>query len=71
LERAGEIQGLELQPEFELVVNGYLICKYRGDFRYTEEGKEIIHDCKGFRTKEYKIKKKLMSALYAIDVRET
>lgn len=65
LERAGQITGLELQPEFVLLgtfkhagqtVRG---IKYIADFRYFLDGKEIIEDSKGHRTKDYLIKKKL------------
>lgn len=72
LERAGQISGLELQPRFSLSVNGHHICEYRGDFEYTERGKHIVEDRKGFRTPEYKVKSKLFMALHPeITFRET
>ncbi len=72
LERAGEIRNIELQPRYELTVNGQKICKYFGDFRYEEvaTGEVITEDVKGFRTKEYMLKKKLVKALYGIEIRE-
>lgn len=71
LERAGEISGLTLQPEFVLSVNDHLICKYIADFTYTEKGKVIVEDVKGFKTREYRLKKKLLRALLGIEIRET
>jgi len=34
LEKAGHITHLELQPEYQITINGVNICKYRADFRY-------------------------------------
>lgn len=69
LERAGEIVGLSLQPRFPLIVNGVKVCTYVGDFRYSERGKSVIEDSKGFETPEFKIKRNLMLACYGIEVR--
>jgi len=75
LEKAEKICRLRLQPEFELIVNDILICKYRGDFQYNDLEKLgaplIIEDRKGFKTRDYVIKKKLMKAIYNIDILET
>lgn len=67
LERANEIESLELQPEFELIPsfkkNGKTIRKtiYKGDFSYIDKrtGKRIIEDTKGYKTKDYILKKKM------------
>lgn len=42
---------------------------YRADFVYIdkETGKTVIEDCKGMRTKEYILKRKLMKQLYCQD----
>ena len=50
LEKAGHITHLELQPEYQITVNGVNICKYRADFRYfTVRQKENFYgkDSKG------------------------
>lgn len=72
LERAGEITALELQPVFPLVVNGVKIGAYRADFRFvnTRTGEVVTEDCKGFRTKEYKRTKRLVEALYPVQIQE-
>lgn len=73
LERAGEITKLELQPKFLLEVNDILICTYIADFMYVEAAiqKIIVEDSKGMKTPVYQIKKKLMKAIFNIDILET
>lgn len=72
MERGGEISGLVVHPAFELEINHVKICGYVADFKYFDESscKEIVEDTKGYRTRAYRIKKKLMLALRGIDVRE-
>ena len=84
LERAGEIRGLRLQPEFTLqeaftTPSGEKIraIRYRADFAYEQKIVEgidtrmapVVEDVKGYRTKEYEIKKKLMAGA-GVRVRE-
>lgn len=72
LEKAGEIEGLRLQPEYELIPkyrkNGHTVRRttYRADFEYTEKatGQLVVEDVKGFRTETYRLKKKLLEYLY-------
>lgn len=77
LEDAGEIQHLRLQVPFELVPS-FECCgvKYRGmkyvaDFVYFRDGKFVVEDCKGVKTPEYKMKKKLMAYLNHINIEES
>lgn len=73
LQRAGEIQDLVVDKaslRYKLEVNGVLIGKYTGDFGYTEKGVRILEDVKGVRTRDYILRKKLMKALYGIDIKE-
>lgn len=44
--------------------------EYVADFVYTQDGKIIVEDTKGFRTKDYIIKRKLMLWRYGIRIRE-
>ena len=69
--QAGAISDLKLQVSFPLVVNDVKIGVYRCDFAYDENGHRKIEDVKGVKTKEYVIKKKLMLALYGIEIFET
>jgi len=45
--------------------------RYVADFVYWENGKLVIEDCKGFKTKEYKRKKKSMKQVFNITILET
>ena len=45
-------------------------CKYVADFVYDMDGRTIVEDTKGVRTKEYIIKRKLMLYLHGIRIKE-
>lgn len=45
-------------------------CSYIADFVYTEDGKTVVEDTKGFRTKDYIIKRKLMLNIHGIKIKE-
>lgn len=65
------ITDLELQPVYELSVNGRRIGEYRADFRYkAQDGKVTVEDSKGVRTALYKWKKKHVEAQYQIRIIE-
>ena len=64
LERAGEISRLELQPSFECIIDGKKICTYKADFRYFTAKECVVEDVKGVKTPVYRLKKKLVEALY-------
>lgn len=72
--RTGEILDLEVHPSYRLEVNGVLIGKYTADFRYNdpETYKETVEDVKSSPTltTDYRLRKKLMRALYNIDIIE-
>jgi len=72
LECAGEIGGLRIQPEYDLIVREVKIGKYRGDFSYihTKTKEVVVEDVKGVRTPVYRLKKKLMNALFGIKIVE-
>ena len=44
--------------------------KYVADFVYKENGKLVVEDTKGFRTKDYIIKRKLMLWVHKIRIKE-
>ena len=71
LQRAGKISNLELQPRYDMILNGVEICYYQADFRYQEGLKLIVEDVKGFKTPMYNLKKKMMRAFHAIEIFET
>ena len=79
LEKIGEVRDLKQQVRFHVlpVCGGYTRpLDYVADFTYSEKRKDgfwrrVVEDSKGFRTKEYKIKKRLMYQLLGIEIRET
>lgn len=60
--RGGIKQGKLLEKE----------CSYIADFVYkvVETGEIVVEDTKGFRTKDYVIKRKLMLFVYGIQIKE-
>lgn len=75
LERDGEISNLRREVEYQLIVNGMLVCRYFADAVYTDTHtqKEIVEDTKGSKettTELFKLKKKLMMACHGINVIE-
>lgn len=44
---------------------------YIADFMYEQNGKVVVEDTKGMRTKEYVIKRKMMLYRYGIRIKET
>jgi hypothetical protein len=45
-------------------------CSYVADFVYKENGKTVVEDTKGFKTKDYIIKRKLMLWVHKIRIKE-
>ena len=71
--RGGYIIDLERQVKYDIVVNGHKICRYIADFRYKRVDdygieEEVVEDAKGFETADFKLKKKLMKAVFDIDL---
>jgi prophage tail gpP-like protein len=65
--------GMVVDPETGLRKRKCLerACSYIADFTYTENGQLVVEDTKGFRTADYKIKRKLMLQNFGIAIRET
>ena len=86
LERAGAIANLQMQVKFVLIPAQYETtytktgkekqkciereCSYIADFVYYENGKKVVEDTKGFKTKDYIIKRKLMLYVHGIEIKE-
>lgn len=77
LEEAGKIKGLRLQVPFELLPSfecdgvKYRGMKYIADFVYVRDGALVVEDCKGVKTPEYKMKKKLMAYVNHVNIEES
>lgn len=77
LQASGEIFGqLVLQPVYRIYVKPLggepiVVAKYVGDFQYeAADGTKVVEDVKGFKTPVYRLKKKLVEALYGIRIQE-
>lgn len=80
LERAGQIQNLELQPKYEIIpksvkADGTIerAAVYTADFRYVEDGVLIVEDVKSKATAklpDYILRRKLMLQVHGVEVRE-
>lgn len=75
LEIMGVIKGLELQKPYRLCKGRWengkpFSISYKADFVYTLDGDVIVEDVKGYRTEAYQLKKKLMRAVYGIEITE-
>ena len=46
-------------------------CSYIADFAYIQNGEIVVEDTKGFRTKDYIVKRKLMLWIHGIRIKET
>lgn len=60
-------KGQELTPGKRLVEKE---CSYIADFVYDENGKMVVEDTKGVKTREYIIKRKMMLLKYNIRIVE-
>lgn len=77
LEKAGAITELKRQVKYELIpsqrINGKVVersCAYVADFVYKQNGETVVEDTKGFKTKDYIIKRKLVLYIYGIKIKE-
>lgn len=75
LERGKAIRNLRLQPRFDLSFGNVHVCDYVADFEYFDnERGVVVEDVKGCKTgaayQLFKLKKKLMKAIYQIEVEE-
>lgn len=74
LARAGRIQYLRRQVRFRLSVNGVKVCAFVADFVYIKQGLQVVEDVKSEWTRKlpvYRLKRKLMLAVYSVEVKET
>lgn len=70
--KAGIIGLLRMQVPYELNPGGTHSLRYIADFVYMDSvtGLETVEDAKGYRTKEYKKKKRLMKKVHNITIKE-
>lgn len=71
---AGVVKDLQRQVSYNIEINGHKICRYIADFVYIlvhEDGlkEKIVEDAKGVQTSDFKLKKKLMKAVFDIEIK--
>lgn len=73
LQRGGEIEGLEQQPQFFFVINGQQVKLDGGrragvklDFAYVDRhsGARIVEDSKGYTVRDWPLRKAIFKALH-------
>ena len=76
-EKMGEIEYLALQPKFVLLKpqkreDGTMErgVAYIADFDYFQAGRRVVVDCKGMKTPDYIIKRKLLLFVHGITITE-
>ena len=78
MQRSGLISNLREQVKYVLIPtqrdsHGNLLereCSYYADFVYDKDGVTVVEDTKGFRTPEYRLKRKLMLHVHGISIKE-
>ena len=78
LEKSGVIKDLKRQVRFEIIPSqrgedgkvAERAVTYVADFVYFEDGKLVVEDTKGYRTKDYIIKRKLMLYMHGVRIKE-
>lgn len=75
LERAGQIRDIELQPSWDVTINGQKLCSYSADFSYFDiaRNRPVIEDVKSTGTAKdaaYKLRKRAAELQHNIKVEE-
>jgi hypothetical protein len=75
LVRLGEVRDVQRQVPYRIDLSGQHVCTWIADFEYWERRNDEWHvvreDCKGVRTPVYRLKKKLVKAVWGFEIRET
>ncbi len=67
-----QISDLKMQVPFDLNPGGTHTMKYIADFTYNDQdGNYVVEDSKGFKTKDYLKKRRLMLRVHGIKIKET
>lgn len=76
MQKAGLIRNLQIQPEFELIpkCGKERPARYHADFSYVDNntGETVVEDVKSraTKTKDYRLRRKIMNWRYDIQIRE-
>ena len=68
LEQQGDLWNLKLQTKLDFKLDGKHIFYYKPDFEYDDRNGHHYIDVKGVETAVFRLKKKLIEALYNIEI---
>lgn len=73
--KAGEIENLQLQPQYLMTRDGVVLATYTADFRFYDKRLRawVVEDCKGgeaTKTEAYMLRKVFVEAQYGIRIQE-
>ena len=66
---AGQISGLEYQPKWVLCDDKGHKASYSADFKYTQDGVQMVEDVKGVDTEASRVRRAWLWSKYGIDVK--
>lgn len=69
--RTGEITELEKQIPYDCRVNDIHVCYWIADFRYRRAGALVVEDFKGYEDALFRLKKKLVEAVFGFEIHLT
>lgn len=69
-----KVADLKCQVKFPIQINSVKVCSYIADFTYLDhKGNMVVEDVKSEMTRKlpvYRLKKKLMKAVYGVEIKE-
>lgn len=72
--KQSNVEDLQCQVKYPITINGVKVCGYVADFVYkNHKGELVVEDVKSEHTRKlpvYRIKMKLMKAVYGIEIKE-
>ena len=73
MQESGQITMLECHPVYKIIINNINCGRYTADFRYMVREFVVVEDVKGgaaTKTEAYRLRKKIVEALYGITITE-
>ena len=74
LEKAGEIECLEIQPFWDVYINGQKLCRYSADFSYLDKKRgPVLEEVKSTGTAKdaaYRLRRKAAELAYGLQISE-
>lgn len=77
MEKCGEIKDLQLQPRYNIVIDGRPVkmkngqaARYTADFQYTKNGELFVEEVKGVVVRDYPLRRAIIEHIYNIKITE-